>query len=63
MLVIIRKGGEFKFWMFDVSISLYSNNFEKNMNPSVLLIAIGKLVRETWLFSHGMATSPGEGKL
>ena len=33
------------------------------MNPTILSLAMGKIVEKTELFSLGMATSLGKGKL
>ena len=45
-----------------VCISHYANTLGKNMNPTILLPALGILVGQTGLFNYGMITSLGEGK-
>ena len=45
-----------------VCISHTANTLGKNMNPTILLPAMGKIVGQTELFNLGMATSL-EGKL
>ena len=46
-----------------VCISHSSNTLGKVMKPAILPPAMGKMVTQTGLFSLGMATSLGEGKL
>ena len=44
-------------------ISHSTNTLGKGMNPIILPPAMGKIVGQTRFFSHGEATSLGEGKL
>ena len=47
-----------------VCISHSANNtLGKSMNPTILPPAMGRIVRQTELFSFDIATSLGEGKL
>ena len=46
-----------------VCISLSTNTLGKGMNPTILPPAMGKIIGQIGLFSFGMATSLGEGKL
>ena len=47
----------------EVYISHSANAFGKGTNPTILPPAMSKIVGQTRLFSLGMATSLGEGKL
>ena len=44
-------------------ISHTANTFGKGMNPTTLPLTMGKTVGQTRLFSLGMVTGLGEGKL
>ena len=46
-----------------IGISHSINTLEKGMNPTILSSSMGKIVKQTGLFSLGMRTSLGEGKL
>ena len=43
-----------------LTVKLFWEMYESNCSPFTV---IGKIVEQTWLFSHGMATSLGEGSL
>ena len=51
--------------ILDTSISILrgTNNLEKGMNPTNLTSAMSKIVGQSGLFSFGMATDLGEGKV
>ena len=46
-----------------VSIAHCTNTLVKDMNPTILPPAMGKLIGETGLLSLGMVTSLGEWKI
>ena len=46
-----------------VYISHSANTLGKVMNATILPSALDKILGQTGLFNHGIATSPGEGKL
>ena len=46
-----------------VCISHNANNPGNDMNLTIIPPATGKLVGQTWLFNHGMATGVRDGKL
>ena len=46
-----------------VCISHSGDTFGKGMNPTILLPAMGNIVRQTGLISLGIATGLGKGKL
>ena len=46
-----------------VCISQSANTLGKDMNPTILPLATGKIVGQTNFFSVGIATNPEKGKL
>ena len=46
-----------------VCISHNANILGKGMNPTILSLAIGKIIGQTGRFNFDMATGQGEGKL
>ena len=43
-------------------VSGQANTLEKGMNPSLFILAMGKIVGQIKLFTHGMATNLEKGK-